>query len=125
MKNASLMVVLFVFISACASLGPDQRYDTGMKEKKFLKQNQEAVISSLDGTLRPIASIVMIGSTFWPPSKTTALPNWKNGKSHRFGWMNVPEAIQYATNKTHPQCPASRMKILSGVFLFNNPSILF
>lgn len=52
MKNASLMVVLFVFISACASLGPDQRYYTGMKEKKFQKQNQEAVISSLDGAFK-------------------------------------------------------------------------
>lgn len=52
MKNTSLMVILFVLISACASLGPDNRYYTGMKEKKFLKQNQEAVISSLDGAFK-------------------------------------------------------------------------
>jgi hypothetical protein len=52
MKNAILMVILFAVVSACGSLGPDQNYYTGMKERKFLRQNKEVVVSSLDGPLK-------------------------------------------------------------------------
>lgn len=50
MKQLLILILSVVLLGSCGVFGPNPEYYQGMTEKKFLRQNDKAVLSSLDGT---------------------------------------------------------------------------
>ncbi|MDO9554144.1 hypothetical protein [Rhodonellum sp.] len=49
MKKSSIVLFTLLLLGSCTLFGPNPEYSQGMTEKKFLRQNKEAVLSGLDG----------------------------------------------------------------------------
>ncbi|MCH6199254.1 hypothetical protein MMU07_06685 [Aquiflexum sp. LQ15W] len=49
MKQLLILILSIVLLGSCSVFGPNPEYYQGMTEKKFLRQNEAAVISHLDG----------------------------------------------------------------------------
>ncbi len=49
MKNYTLIFLISLLLSSCALFLPRQDVQQGMTESQFLRQNRNAVISTLDG----------------------------------------------------------------------------
>lgn len=52
MKQLLVLCLSVFLLSSCGAFGPNPEYYQGMKEKKFLRRNDAAVISHLDGNQR-------------------------------------------------------------------------
>ncbi|MCR9014763.1 hypothetical protein [Aquiflexum gelatinilyticum] len=52
MKQLLVLFLSVFLLSSCGAFGPNPEYYQGMKEKKFLRRNDAAVISHLDGNQR-------------------------------------------------------------------------
>lgn len=51
MKKSSIILFSLLLLGSCTLFGPNPEYSQGMTERKFLKQNKEAVLSGLDGEI--------------------------------------------------------------------------
>ncbi|MFD2202994.1 hypothetical protein [Shivajiella indica] len=69
MKNIFILLVTLVLLGSCAS---KPEFQQGMTEKKFLRQNKEAVLSGIDGNLKTYR--VNRGERFY------VLATFENGK---------------------------------------------
>lgn len=49
MKRLFVIVLSMFMMTSCGVFGPRNDYYQGMNERKFLRQNREAVLSNLDG----------------------------------------------------------------------------
>jgi len=49
MKKSSLIIFAVFLLGSCTLFGPNPEFAQGMTERKFLRQNKEAVLSGLDG----------------------------------------------------------------------------
>ncbi|MFD2037372.1 hypothetical protein ACFSKL_21420 [Belliella marina] len=63
MKYSIVFTLALLLLGSCAILGPRAEFTRGMSEKKFLRQNRDAVISTLDGEF--ITYRVNRGETFY------------------------------------------------------------
>lgn len=52
MKKLIILVSTVFLLGSCSIFGPNPEFSQGMSEKKFLRQNREAVISGIDGNLK-------------------------------------------------------------------------
>ncbi|WP_194974464.1 hypothetical protein [Aquiflexum lacus] len=50
MKKFLIIVSTVFLLGSCSIFGPVPEFSQGMTERKFLRQNKEAVLSALDGT---------------------------------------------------------------------------
>jgi hypothetical protein len=49
MKKSVLFILTILVLGSCAVFGPRAEFSKGMSERQFLRQNKDAVISSLEG----------------------------------------------------------------------------
>jgi hypothetical protein len=49
MKNLMIIIFSMFLMTSCGIFGPRNDYYQGMSERKFLRQNKDAVLSTLDG----------------------------------------------------------------------------
>ncbi|MCL6259675.1 hypothetical protein M3O96_11275 [Aquiflexum sp. TKW24L] len=49
MKRVFVILLSVMLLSSCSVFGPRPEFYQGMKENKFLRQNRDAVLSTLDG----------------------------------------------------------------------------
>jgi hypothetical protein len=52
MKKLLILVSTVFLLGSCSVFGPNPEFSQGMSEKKFLRQNKEAVLSGIDGNLK-------------------------------------------------------------------------
>lgn len=52
MKRLLIFTLLIGLLSSCGAFGPRPEFYQGMKERKFLRQNKEAVLSNIDGNMK-------------------------------------------------------------------------
>ncbi|MDN3670250.1 hypothetical protein QWY93_13040 [Echinicola jeungdonensis] len=52
MKNLLLILSVTLVLGSCAVFQSKPKYEIGMEERAFLRQNKNAVISSLEGNLK-------------------------------------------------------------------------
>ncbi|WP_373496763.1 hypothetical protein [Aquiflexum sp.] len=49
MKKSLLLISTVFLLGSCAIFGPIPEFSKGMSERKFLRQNRDAVLSGIDG----------------------------------------------------------------------------
>jgi hypothetical protein len=52
MKKLLILVSTVFLLGSCSVFDPNPEFSEGMSEKKFLRQNKEAVLSGIDGNLK-------------------------------------------------------------------------
>ncbi len=52
MKKLLILISAVFLLGSCSVFGPNPEFSQGMSEKKFLRQNKEAVISGIDGNIK-------------------------------------------------------------------------
>lgn len=52
MKKLFIFILAVFLLGSCSVFGPNPEFTQGMSEKKFLRQNKEAVLSGIEGNLK-------------------------------------------------------------------------
>jgi hypothetical protein len=72
MKKSLIIISTVFLLGSCSIFGPNPEFSQGMSERKFLRQNKEAVLSGIDGDV--ITYRVNRGDKFY------VLATFENGK---------------------------------------------
>lgn len=72
MKKSLIIISTVFLLGSCSIFGPNPEFSQGMSERKFLRQNKEAVLSGIDGNI--ITYRVNRGDKFY------VLATFENGK---------------------------------------------
>jgi hypothetical protein len=51
MKKSLIIISTVFLLGSCSIFGPNPEFSQGMSERKFLRQNKEAVLSGIDGNV--------------------------------------------------------------------------
>lgn len=72
MKKSLILMSTVLLLGSCTLFGPNPEFSQGMTERKFLRQNKEAVLSGIDGNI--LTYRVNRGDKFY------VLATFENGK---------------------------------------------